>query len=96
MKEEPRRNQEEPNLRAEDSDNEEPVIPNGRSEDQIYKGKYEYAAMQDDELSFKKGELLYVINDEGDWWLAENMDSSKEGLIPKNYVAKNGSLEAEE
>ena len=97
MKEEPRKNQEKPNVRADASDDEEEVvIPNERSEDQIYVGKYEYVAMQDDELSFKKGELLYVINDEGDWWLAENMDSSKEGLIPKNYVAKNKSLEAEE
>ena len=79
-----------------DDDDDEPIISSTRDEDQIYVGKYDYPAMQDDELGFRKGEMLYVINDEGDWWLAETMDSCKEGLIPKNYVAKKGSLEAEE
>lgn len=76
--------------------NEEEMISDVRSKDQLYEGKYDYDAVEDDELSFKKGDQMYVINDEGDWWLAETVDSSKEGLIPKNYVAKCGSLEAEE
>lgn len=63
---------------------------------QIYIGKYDYIGIEDDELNFKKGDLLYVTNNENDWWLARTKDSSKEGYIPKNYVAKYGSLESEE
>lgn len=76
--------------------NDKSEITNERGKDQRYVGKYDYTAVEDDELSFRKGDMLYVINDEGDWWLAETADSCKEGLIPKNYVAKHGSLEAEE
>jgi len=63
---------------------------------ELYVGKYDYTADDDDDLSFKMGDLLYIINNEGDWWLAEAKDSGKQGYIPKNYVAIQGSLEAQE
>ena len=63
----------------------------------VFVGKYDYDSRTDDDLSFKKGDLLYIIStDEGDWWFAQSMITGKEGYIPSNHVAKWGSLDAEE
>lgn len=63
----------------------------------IFVGKYDYDSRTDDDLSFRKGDLLYVISvDEGDWWFARSKDNAKEGYIPSNYVAEWKSLDAEE
>ena len=63
----------------------------------VYVGKYDYDSRTDDDLSFKKGDLMYIIStDEGDWWFAQSKDTGKEGYIPSNYVAEWKSLDAEE
>lgn len=64
----------------------------------MFVGKYDYDSRTDDDLSFKKGELMYIIStDEGDWWFARAKDASgREGYIPSNYVAEYKSLDAEE
>ena len=63
----------------------------------VYVGKYDYDSRTDDDLSFKKGDLLYIIStDEGDWWFARSKDNGREGYIPSNYVAEWKSLDAEE
>ena len=60
----------------------------------IYIGKHDYDSRVDDELTFKKGDLMYIIStDEGDWWWACLRDSRKEGYIPSNCVAKYKSVE---
>ena len=47
---------------------------------------YDYDANDGDELSFKEGDRLEVIDKEGeDWWTAKNSSGST-GLIPSNYV----------
>ncbi|XP_060774547.1 growth factor receptor-bound protein 2a isoform X2 [Neoarius graeffei] len=48
--------------------------------------KYDFNATADDELSFKRGEILKVLNEECDqnWYKAELY--GKEGFIPKNYI----------
>ncbi|XP_037571402.1 growth factor receptor-bound protein 2 isoform X2 [Dermacentor andersoni] len=48
--------------------------------------KHDFTATADDELSFRKGQVLKVLNMEDDmnWYRAE-LDS-KEGLIPSNYI----------
>lgn len=48
--------------------------------------KHDFNATADDELSFRKGQVLKVLNMEDDmnWYRAE-LDS-KEGLIPSNYI----------
>jgi len=51
--------------------------------------KYDYVSMTDDDLSFNKGDLLYIIDmDEGDWWFARAKDSNQEGYIPGVYVTE--------
>ena len=63
----------------------------------VFVGKYDYDSRTDDDLSFKKGDLMYIIStDEGDWWFARSKDNGQEGYIPSNYVAEYKSLDAEE
>jgi len=57
---------------------------------------YDYDARTDEDLSFKKGEHLEILNDtQGDWWFARSKATKMEGYIPSNYVAKLKSIEAE-
>ena len=63
----------------------------------LYVGKYDYDRWLDDDLSFKKGDLMYILNtDDEDWWLARSKETGKEGYIPSNHVAEWKKLEAEE
>ncbi|CAK9303551.1 unnamed protein product [Gordionus sp. m RMFG-2023] len=71
------------------------TTPNLR-EIKIFIALYDYEARTTEDLSFKKGELLEIINDtQGDWWFARSKQTKKEGYIPSNYVAKFKSIEAE-
>jgi len=62
---------------------------------------YDYDARTDEDLSFKKGDLLEILNDtQGDWWYARAKSARAagaklEGYIPSNYVARVKSLESE-
>ncbi|KAM4604220.1 growth factor receptor-bound protein 2a [Polymixia lowei] len=48
--------------------------------------KFDFTATADDEMSFKRGTILKVLNEDCDqnWYKAEQC--GKEGLIPKNYI----------
>ncbi|XP_059473348.1 tyrosine-protein kinase Src42A [Neocloeon triangulifer] len=62
----------------------------------VFVALYDYDARTDEDLSFRKGEHLEILNDtQGDWWLARSKASRQEGYIPSNYVAKLRSIEAE-
>ncbi|XP_075729862.1 tyrosine-protein kinase Src42A isoform X2 [Rhipicephalus microplus] len=62
----------------------------------IFVALYDYDARTDEDLSFKKGEHLEILNDtQGDWWFARSKSTKQEGYIPSNYVAKLKSIEAE-
>lgn len=62
----------------------------------IFVALYDYDARTDEDLSFRKGELLEILNDtQGDWWYARSKTSKAEGYIPSNYVASVKSLESE-
>ena len=74
--------------------------PAGRNDSlstgKIFVALYDYDARTDEDLSFKKGEVLEIINDtQGDWWYARSKSAKSEGYIPSNYVAKLKSLESE-
>ena len=53
--------------------------------------KYDYDEDPDDdsELSFQKGDIMWIINsDDQDWWMACcSKDPSKQGFVPSNYLA---------
>ncbi|KAF2347906.1 SH3 domain [Trinorchestia longiramus] len=62
----------------------------------IFVALYDYDARTDEDLSFKKGEHLEILDDtQGDWWFARSRGTKREGYIPSNYVAKLKSIEAE-
>ncbi|XP_061112851.1 tyrosine-protein kinase HCK [Conger conger] len=63
--------------------------------DSIVIALYDYDAMHEGDLDFKKGDRLKVLQESGDWWKAMSISTGKEGFIPSNYVAKD-SLETEE
>ena len=63
----------------------------------LYVGKYDYDCRADDDLSFKKGDLMYILHtDDEDWWMARSKETGKEGFIPSNHVAEWKTLEVEE
>ncbi|XP_032236219.2 tyrosine-protein kinase SRK2 [Nematostella vectensis] len=64
----------------------------------LYLALYDYDARTQEDLSFKKGEVLEVNPDDlaNDWWRAKSRDTGAEGYIPMNYVAPMETLEAEE
>jgi hypothetical protein len=52
-------------------------------------GLYNYSAREFEDLSFTKGDLMYIIDHkDGDWWYARKKDSGEEGYIPSNYVTE--------
>ena len=74
-----------------------PPIPKQEPNYPVYVGKYDYDSRTDDDLTFRKGDMLYIIStEEGDWWYARSRTTGKEGYIPSNYVAEWKSLDAEE
>ena len=69
-------------------------VPDAR----LFIALYDYDARTNEDLSFKKGDLLELINDsQGDWWYARARTKTGyiEGYIPSNYLAKVKSLESE-
>jgi len=76
----------------------DPLDPSGQNllGSKIFVALYDYDARTDEDLSFKKGEHLEILNDtQGDWWFARSKATKLEGYIPSNYVAKLKSIEAE-
>ena len=65
-----------------------------KSEDPaLYVGMYDFLATEYNELSFSKGDLLYIISDDGDWWFAKAKNSGKEGYIPRTFITERKALE---
>ncbi|TID25536.1 hypothetical protein CANINC_002926 [Pichia inconspicua] len=51
------------------------------------KALYSYQAQIEEELSFKKRDILLVLHKQKDgWWFAENLSSNDSGLVPCNYL----------
>uniref|UniRef100_A0A8C1BE57 Osteoclast-stimulating factor 1 n=1 Tax=Cyprinus carpio carpio TaxID=630221 RepID=A0A8C1BE57_CYPCA len=48
------------------------------------RGKYDFNATAEDELSFRKGDILKILGSQDEWFKAEL--HGHEGFIPKNYV----------
>uniref|UniRef100_A0A336KM49 CSON013326 protein n=1 Tax=Culicoides sonorensis TaxID=179676 RepID=A0A336KM49_CULSO len=55
---------------------------------EIVVGKFDFEGSDQDDLPFRKGELLYIINkDEEQWWTARN-EKGQIGQIPVPYIQK--------
>ena len=74
-----------------------PQISGREPDHPLYVAMYDYECRSDDDFSFKKGDLLYVIStEEGDWWFAQHKGNGQKGYIPSNYLAENHELAGEE
>ena len=58
----------------------------------MFVGKYDFDGQTDDNLSFKKGDFMYIISTDGDWWFARSLTTGMEGYIPSSHVAEWKSL----
>ncbi|XP_051751898.1 GRB2-related adapter protein 2b [Ctenopharyngodon idella] len=47
-------------------------------------GKYDFAATAEDELSFRKGDIIKILGTNDDWFKAEI--NGMEGYVPRNYI----------
>ncbi|XP_029506779.1 growth factor receptor-bound protein 2-like [Oncorhynchus nerka] len=49
-------------------------------------GKYEFNATAEDELSFRKGDILKILGSQDEWFKAEL--HGQEGFVPQNYTER--------
>lgn len=63
----------------------------------VFVALYDYDARTNEDLTFRKGERLQIIdNTDSDWWLAKSLTTYQEGYIPSNYVAPELSVNAQD
>lgn len=71
---------------------------NSRSFENTYIALYDYTPRTNEDLAIKKGDILYVNEDNkqfNDWWKARHKSTGLSGYIPAQYVALVGSLESQ-
>ncbi|XP_061180887.1 tyrosine-protein kinase SRK2-like [Saccostrea echinata] len=65
--------------------------PPAKSENSlIVRALYDFDAINEDDLSFKKGDRMEVeeSSQNCDWWMARHMATGQTGYIPSNYISK--------
>uniref|UniRef100_A0A1I7XFS4 Non-specific protein-tyrosine kinase n=1 Tax=Heterorhabditis bacteriophora TaxID=37862 RepID=A0A1I7XFS4_HETBA len=73
-------------------------LPNGNNNDNSpsFVALFDYKARTNEDLSFKKDEVLEILNNkQEDWWWARHKVNGREGYIPSNYVAREKSIESQ-
>uniref|UniRef100_A0A4W4FCM5 Tyrosine-protein kinase n=1 Tax=Electrophorus electricus TaxID=8005 RepID=A0A4W4FCM5_ELEEL len=71
------------------------IFPCSSGVENIAIALYDYEALHDGDLGFRKGEKLKILQESGEWWKAMCLSNGVEGYIPSNYVAKD-TLQTEE
>lgn len=58
---------------------------------------YSYSARDFEDVSFQKGDRMEVLDDsDADWLTVLHLTTRKQGLVPRNFVALEKSMESEE
>lgn len=68
-------------------------IPSSNGNRKIGRLIYDFVAQGDDELGCREGDEVYIIdqNKSPDWWMCENIDTGKQGVVPSSYIEIIGS-----
>uniref|UniRef100_A0A3Q0R6J9 Tyrosine-protein kinase n=1 Tax=Amphilophus citrinellus TaxID=61819 RepID=A0A3Q0R6J9_AMPCI len=74
----------------------DPTHLNQMGVNKIVIGLYPYEAVHPDDLGFKKGDKMKILEEHGEWWKAKSLVTNKEGFIPCNYVAEADTMETED
>ncbi|KAL0158518.1 hypothetical protein M9458_046594, partial [Cirrhinus mrigala] len=65
----------------------------------LYKALWDFEARDDQELSFKAGEILEVLDSSGEWWTAKKTHSYGlrviTGFAPYNYLARVDTVDSQ-
>ena len=62
----------------------------------LYISKFDYDSRTDDDLGFRRGDLMYILEvDDDGWWLAHSKDNGKSGYIPSSAVVEYSCLDKE-
>lgn len=62
----------------------------------VFIALYDFDARTDEDLSFRKGEHLEILDDsQCEWLLARSKSTNQEGYIPSSFVANLKSVEAD-
>jgi len=57
---------------------------------------YQYESRSDGDLSFQKGDVMYLMDNSNiDWWYVRNA-KGEQGYVPRNFVALTLEIECEE
>ncbi|AET39295.1 adaptor protein NBP2 Ecym_4228 [Eremothecium cymbalariae DBVPG len=64
------------------------VLPNEYVVDKKVVALYDFVPENDNELELKEGDVIYISYKHGQGWLvAENIDGTRTGLVPEEYVS---------
>ncbi len=55
-----------------------------QEEYKLYRAEYDYEGQDENELSFKEGDIIKISKNEGDWFLGQK--DSQKGWCPSNYL----------
>ncbi len=62
----------------------------------LYISKFDYDSRTDDDLGFKRGDLMHILKaDDDGWWLALSKDRRESGYVPSSYVVEYSCLDKE-
>lgn len=54
----------------------------------LYQAAYDFQAEDENELTMCKGDIVRVTNtSDANWWMAENEQTDKAGIVPCQYLA---------
>ncbi|XGW20361.1 hypothetical protein V3C99_003845 [Haemonchus contortus] len=67
------------------------------SDKEVLVALYAYDSRADGDLSFKKGDVMYLLDQSNcDWWYVRHQRTGNTGYVPRNFVAKQQTIESEE